>query len=171
MLLVCRFHFERHHLWAREEEKEHTAMSLRGGINFHLSKHLGKHKLPVLGSCLDCPLTTWRGLTTNYSQPMAPTLWHKTCQLSHSMLMTPLATVQTSSSPSRIECGGLVLGEDGGPSLLGRMNAALGQAADHPPSLDGGRTSALASGKAHDAISQRCFSDPGSYANSGRPQL
>lgn len=168
MLLVWRFHFERHHLWAREEEKEHTAMSLRGGINLHSSKHLGKHKLPMPGSCLDCPLTTWRGLTTDYSQPMASTLWHKTCQLSHSMLMTPFATVQTSSSPSRIEGGGLVLRE---VILLGRMNAAFGQAADHPPSLDGGRTSTIASGKAHDTISQRCFSDPGSYANSGRPQL
>lgn len=111
MLLVWRFHFERHHLWAREEEKEHRVMSLRGGINLHLSKHLGKHKLPVLGSCLDCPLTTLRGLTTDYSQPMAPTLWHKTCQLSHSMLMTPFATVQTSSRPSRIEGGGLILRE------------------------------------------------------------
>lgn len=51
----------------------------------------------------------------------------------------PLAIVQTSCSPSRIEGGGLVLRE---VMLLGRMNAALGQAAgcplvwtevEHPP--------------------------------------
>lgn len=71
---------------AEEEERDHTDGSCVAKGRPWCSrepKHFSKRKLAGQRSYVGCPLATWRGLSTKYSQPMVPDWCHKTCQLSN----------------------------------------------------------------------------------------